>query len=145
MVPECRFMATSRLSSRVPGMSVPPPRPDVGSTPANVSGCEGLSDACWSRWLRRLASAGRRRTSLRVGNRGGLRQGVAPCSVYRQAGLPKEDQRAGNDQPDGDERTYAGRVVVVNWDHTLRPSSRPLARFPAPSSGIEYKNTFGKA
>ena len=48
-------------------------------TSACVKGCRTPAG---DRRVRRFASVGRRRTSLRVGNRGGLRQGVAACSVY---------------------------------------------------------------
>ena len=47
-----------------------------------VCSCEGLSDACRSHWPLCLASVGRRRTSLKGGNRGRLRLAAAGISVY---------------------------------------------------------------
>jgi hypothetical protein len=49
------------------------------ATSANVKGCR---TPAVDGWLRRLASAGRCRTSLRGGNRGGIRRGGGAGAAY---------------------------------------------------------------
>ncbi len=58
---------------------------------ARVCFCQGLSDACRGRVVAALGLVGRRRTSLRVGNRGGIGRGGKVRAAYgdlRAAGRP---------------------------------------------------------
>ena len=58
-----------------------PPTADIPAVPADFRLCEGLSDACRV-WVSATGSIGRRRTSLRGGNRGPFMLGGAGGSVY---------------------------------------------------------------
>ena len=70
-----------RTSSRPKSTSALPPKADVSVAVADFRVCEGLSDACRGQ-VSAMNSSGRRRTSLRGGNRGGIRLDGAAGSVY---------------------------------------------------------------
>ncbi len=81
---------------------------DITNVVADFRSCEGLSDACRIQACA-VVSAGRRRTSLRGGNRGGIRRGGSAGSVY------------------GD-LTAAGWLAGAAWFAGLRRSGRPRDR-----------------
>ena len=62
-------------------MSAVPPKADIPKPTPDFCLCEGFSDACRG-WACAAHSVGRRRRSLRGGNRGGIRRGGTGGSVY---------------------------------------------------------------
>ncbi len=97
-----------QTSSRPNLRSALPPATDILDRAGNVSSCKGLSDACRG-WATATGSVGRRPTSLRGGNRGGIRFGGAGGSVY------------------GD-LTAAGWFSGVAWSAGSRGSGQPRDR-----------------
>ncbi len=87
--------------------------------PANVSTCEGFSDACRG-WVCAANSVGRRPRSLRGGNRGGIRRGGAGGSVY------------------GD-LMAAGWLAGVAWSAGSRGSGQPRDRRGGVATNLRWR------
>ncbi len=97
-----------QTSSHPKSTSALPPKADILVAVTDFRLCEGLSDACRG-WVSATGSIGRRRTSLRGGNRGGIRLGGAGGSIY------------------GD-LTAAGWFPGVAWSAGSRGSGHPRQR-----------------